>query len=366
MAGSMHWTSKFRTLKWLQRMLMCAKTLQKTLAVFPLAWLWKAVTSDSGTGETTSDEQQQVLLSALSLVSGCWSAHCLLSSGDGSTPFRAGHYWWPPWGSHVQCGRCVHCTLGQPCSECGSAHKVVDGASNQATCKASPPGFPLTPPPIEPVGWDAGRMGSKMRRRGLYLRSHIPLLSLPSGWAARFTLATTAQILNQKLMNCKFYGMLFRSLFSSSETCFEGELFIKWLVSLWFIARELPHLWPQPKVSNWKQIWFWVGEKSKVSQFRKSEFLEIYENVAGLSKQEHPTLRKLLFWRQPSGGTMIDESCMVRLAAAIKIAQRRLHITYMSHRRGPGKPRTSCVIQRPYPQHWNLCRGDNHWKLVQL
>ena len=111
MAGSMHWTSKFRTLKWLQRMLMCAKTLQKTLAVFPLAWLWKAVTSDSGTGETTSDEQQQVLLSALSLVSGCWSAHCLLSSGDGSTPFRAGHYWWPPWGSHVQCTVWQVCTL---------------------------------------------------------------------------------------------------------------------------------------------------------------------------------------------------------------------------------------------------------------
>ena len=34
MAGSMHWTSKFRTLKWLQRRLMFAKTLQKTLAVF--------------------------------------------------------------------------------------------------------------------------------------------------------------------------------------------------------------------------------------------------------------------------------------------------------------------------------------------
>ena len=79
----------------------------------------------------------------------------------------------------VQCGRCVHRTLGQPCSECGSAHKVVDGASNQATCKASPPGFPLTPPPIEPVGWDAGRMGSKMRRRGLYSRSHVPLSHSP-------------------------------------------------------------------------------------------------------------------------------------------------------------------------------------------
>ena len=209
----------------------------------------------------------------------------------------------------VQCGRCVHCTLGQPCSECGSAHKVVDGASNQATCKASPPGFPLTPPPHR-TGWLGRRQNGQQNAaaRPLFALSRSPL-SLPSGWAARFTLATTAQILNQKLMNCKFYGMLFRSLFSSSETCFEGELFIKWLVSLWFIARELPHLWPQPKVSNWKQIWFWVGEKSKVSQFRilgnlwKCCWLE----QARASNVEKTSLLKAAIWWNDDRWELYDE-----------------------------------------------------------
>ena len=149
---------------------------------FPLAWLWKAVTSDSGTGETTSDEQQQVLQSALSLVSGCWSAHCLLSSGDGSTPFRAGHYWWPPWGSHVQCTVWQVCTLYLGAAMFRVWQRAQSGGGGlKQPAKPLLLDFPSRLPPIEPVGWDAGKMGSKMRRRGLYSRSHVPLLSLPSG-----------------------------------------------------------------------------------------------------------------------------------------------------------------------------------------
>ena len=81
----------------------------------------------------------------------------------------------------VQCGRCVHCTLGQPCSECGSAHKVVDGASNQATCKASPPGFPLSPPPHR-TGWLGRRQNGQQNAaaRPLFALSRSPPLT-PSG-----------------------------------------------------------------------------------------------------------------------------------------------------------------------------------------
>ena len=291
---------------------MSAKTLQKTLAVFSTClalesshkWFrhrrdhfrWAA----AGSTECTVTCQWLLvcaLLAQLRRREYTFQSRPLLVAalGQPCTVYSVAGVYTVPWGSHVQ--------------SVAARTKWWTGPQIKQPAKPLLLDFPSRLPPIEPVGWDAGRMGSKMRRRGLYSRSHVPLLSLPSGWAARFTLATTAQILNQKLMNCKFYGMLFRSLFSSSETCFEGELFIKWLVSLWFIARELPHLWPQPKVSNWKQIWFWVGEKSKVSQFRilgnlwKCCWLE----QARASNVEKTSLLKATIWWNDDWWELYDE-----------------------------------------------------------
>ena len=70
-----------------------------------------------------------------------------------------------PWGSHVQ--------------SVAARTKWWTGPQIKQPAKPLLLDFPSRLPPIEPVGWDAGKMGSKMRRRGLYSRSHVPLSHSP-------------------------------------------------------------------------------------------------------------------------------------------------------------------------------------------
>ena len=182
MAGSMHWTSKFRTLKWLQRRLMSAKTLQKTLAVFSTClalesshkWFrhrrdhfrWAA----AGASECTVTCQWLLvcaLLAQLRRREYTFQSRPLLVAalGQPCTVYSVAGVYTVPWGSHVQ--------------SVAARTKWWTGPQIKQPAKPLLLDFPSRLPPIEPVGWDAGKMGSKMRRRGLYSRSHVPLSHSP-------------------------------------------------------------------------------------------------------------------------------------------------------------------------------------------
>lgn len=179
MAGSMHWTSKFRTLKWLQRRLMSAKTLQKTLPGFGKQ---SQVIQAQARPLRMSSSRFYRVHCHLSVVVGLRTACSAQETGvhlseQATTGGRPGAAMYSVAGVYtVQCTLYLGAAMFRVWQRAQSGGRGLKSSNLQSLSSWI---SPLTSPPIEPVGWDAGKMGSKMRRRGLYSRSHVPLSHSP-------------------------------------------------------------------------------------------------------------------------------------------------------------------------------------------